>query len=788
MMLERNKSILLLAFFVALLILISAYCTERGGGVDEPGFLNPPYMLAHFGKLTFPTYPHGTFFDVPVVTHPPMHLGWIGLLWRMGIPPYYAEATPTVLMFFLAILILLYSAFPTPVKLGWLFSLGFLATSGETLTLCFGTRPEGELLAAWFCGMLLLESGRIQNWERRRLFAGAFFLTWAAATHYYAYPALLGTGVYIAWVWRALDRTEAKSCVVAMCAGAGLYGVPYLTLYVLPNFHPIVAAIGANQGAGGIGLSIARHMALYREWVRYLFHPVLIRQAMATGVPLWVMTTALLAAVRSTRGIALASLPLQLGLFLFAWHKLSNYLVYESILFAAALAAAALTLGQILIARYVPKMGRLYPAAAAAVLGLCLISGSPMLAHADFSLKQRFHETEVAQASGRRIMGPNARVGGRWWSWYMAGAEHWVDLEHDLFLKATLLDPDTYLSNLDALEVCYYEPNERNVVHDWFAEGRLKLRGFFFGQSTMELRCLQLSPRQTSPLVGYAEWEDQLYRFQEDPAGGYEVLSTLCPAGVGDDWHNPWTGSFAVALRVPDDLQGMPAWLVTALAPRAYMAPAGRVGSGCREISRTRGSLLPDDRRALVEWARRHDTPMHFYRGVDEMPGYAGVGMPPEAMAPPAATRVENVIDLPATAPLNGGRVELSPSVRVTTIAVPGGFSAMIPVHHAETVAGPCWVVLKLRVRAGRVGFGVAAEDGRLIASTVGVAPSPEPQTVAVKVPDFRGTRNIIVFNQSQVAGQADILDAVVVVEPRSVEPRSVEPRSVEPRSAKGAR
>jgi len=98
MILERNKPVLFFAFFVALLILISAYCTERDGQVDEPGFLNPPYMLAHYGKMTFPTYPHGTFFDVPVVTHPPMHLGWNRLLWRIGVPPYYAEATPTVLM------------------------------------------------------------------------------------------------------------------------------------------------------------------------------------------------------------------------------------------------------------------------------------------------------------------------------------------------------------------------------------------------------------------------------------------------------------------------------------------------------------------------------------------------------------------------------------------------------------------------------------------------------------------------------------------------------------------
>jgi hypothetical protein len=760
---KQDKSVLLFACLVALLIFASAYLTERNGLVDEPGFLNPPYMMAHYGKLTFPTYPHGTFFDVPVVTHPPVHAGWIGLLWRIGLPPYYAEATPTVILFLLAILIIVYSRFPTPVKLGWLFSIGFLGTSGETMTLCFGTRPEGELLAAWFCGLLLLESGRLENWQSWRLFAGALFLTWASATHYYAGPAFLGVSVYVVWVVRSLGWKLAKPRVVAMFAGGCLFGIPYLVLYVLPYFKDIRAAIAGNQGEGGIGLSIQRHMAIYQFWVRELDHPLLIRRAMALGLPLCVLSTALLAAVRSTRGIALASLPLQLGLFLFAWHKMPYYFVHESVLFAAALAVAALALCQSLIARYLPKLGWLLPPVAVAVLCFCLISGSPMLAHADFSLRQRFDDTEVAQAAGRRIMGPHARVGGRWWSWDAAGAEHWYDVEHDLFLKETLLVPATYLSNLDAFEVCYYEPNEQDLLHDWFADGKLKLRGFFFGQSNQHLRCLQLSPRQTSPLVGYAEWDDQLFRFQEEPSGSYAVLSAICPNGH-DDWHNPWIGSFSVALRIPDGPSGTPQWLMTALAPQAFTAPAGRIGQGCREISRTRGNLAPDDRRAIVEWARHNDAPIHFYHSLDEMPGYTGVGLPPEASAPPDAVRVENIVNLQGIEAANGARVERSPGIRVTTIPVPGGFSAVIPVHDAGTVKGPCWVVLNLRVREGRVGFGAAAEGGTLLAHSPGIAPSPEPQSVALKVPDFRNVRNLIVFNQSRFAGQADILDAFVVV------------------------
>ncbi|MEO8368589.1 MAG: hypothetical protein ABI806_05270 [Candidatus Solibacter sp.] len=762
---EHKKSILLFACFVSVLILLSAWFTERNGGVDEPGLLNPPYMLKEYGVLTFPASAYGGLHDIPVVIHPPMHVGWIGLLWRMGIPPYYAEATPTAILFLLAILIVVYSGFPAPVKLGWLFAIGFLASSGDTLTLCFGTRPEGEVHATWFCGLLLLESGRLANWNLRRLFAGAFLLTWAAGTHYYAGPALLGVVVYMLWARRSLSPDEVRRPVLAMIAGGCLYGIPYLAFYILPYYNDIHRAISGSQGSGGIALSIERHMAMYKDWVQELYRPPFIRKAMSLGIPFWIVSTALLAAVRSTRGIALASLPLQLGLFFFAWHKMPYYFVHESVLLIAALAIALLVLGQNLITRYLPKQSQFYVPAAAAALGFLLVYGSPMLAQANFSLQQRFHEIEVAQAAGRRIMGPNARIGGHWWSWHAAGAAHWFDIEHDLSLKATLLDPDTYLSNLDALEISY-EPDAQSIVNDWYAEGKLHLRGFFFGQSNVHLRTLQLSPGPKAPLLGYAVRNDQLYRFNEDAAGDHEVLSAICAVGAREDWNNPRAGQFSAALGLPPDSAGRAMWLVTVLAPRADMAPAGSVGQGCSAIARTRGTFVADDRRALVEWARHNDAPIHFYRDVDEMPGYRGVGLPPEAIPPAGAVRVENIIDLKGISATNDARLERTSVFRVTTVRAPGGFSAIIPVRNAETIAGPCWVVLRIRVIRGRVGFGAGVEGGGLIATTPGIAPSPEPQTVALKVPDFRAVRSIIVFNQQLYAGQADILDAAVMVSP----------------------
>ena len=36
----------------------------------------------------------------------------------------------------------------------------------------------------------------------------------------------------------------------------------------------------------------------------------------------------------------------------------------------------------------------------------------------------------------------------------------------------------------------------------------------------------------------------------------------------------------------------------------------------------------------MVEQLRRTDPPMHFYRNLDQMPGYTGVGLPPSEVPP----------------------------------------------------------------------------------------------------------------------------------------------------------
>ena len=216
------------------------------------------------------------------------------------------------------------------------------AANSMPWTELFGTRPEGHVHAAWLCGLVLLESGRLENWNWRKLAAGAFLLTWASGTHYYAAFAFTGVAVYIVWAILQPGLETGQ----AVPGGVDPWWMPLR----LPICGALSVALsggnpvrhGSHPGEGALRASIHWHTEMYRTWISLAGHLGPALKAMSWGIPLLVYTTAILAAVRWTRGLALAALPLQLFLYLFAWHKLSPYLVHEVALFAGAVAIGIL--------------------------------------------------------------------------------------------------------------------------------------------------------------------------------------------------------------------------------------------------------------------------------------------------------------------------------------------------------------------------------------------------------------------------------------------------------------
>jgi hypothetical protein len=768
-----RKSVLYFAWFVAFLVLVAAYGIDRGGWVDELGFQNPPYMLAHFGKLTFPSYIAGWFFDQPVITHPPIHTYLIGTLCRMGFTIYYAEATPTVLLFLLAIVCIVRGAFPAAVKLGLLFSIGYLMAAANSMpwTEMFGTRPEGHVHAAWFCGLILLESGRLDKWNWRSLAAGAFLLTWASGTHYYAGFSFLGVLVYAVWAVLSLGWKASTPRLVALGVGGCLFGIPYMLFYLWPYRKAIQFVLGVTPGEGALRASMQWHRDMYGDWVRLGSHLTFALKAMSWRLPLMLYSTAILVAVRWTRGLALAALPLQVFLYFFAWHKLSQYLIHEVALFAGAIAIGVLVLLERLSMRAPKAVQSSVLPAAAILLAVHLAAGSPVLKAATLTMAPRIHEAEVARAASREILGPNARVGADWGQWFASGASHFYDTQGDIQLEYLGYDPRAYASNLDAIVDCpgsCVGPNSVSVT-GWFADGTVKLRGFYIGDTNDQLRIMLLNVEQPGQLVGYASRNNQLYRFEQNPTGSYEVISAVCPQSqeVGLSkwgWYSYWPNVFLTVLEVPANSPDAGRVVVVALTPRTAPAPADWISHSCRTLSRIPGSVLLADRKAMVEKLRREDAPMHFYKTLDQMPGYIGVGLPAAEIPPVAATRVDNIIDLSAIEGWNGVKIQPGPERRMTTLPSPGAFCGYIPVHRAETIKGPCWVQLRLRVLSGRVGFQAFNSRTGGFAHTLAIGAARDPQTVALRIPDFRSATGIIITNETSISSQVEVLDAALLV------------------------
>lgn len=775
---DRVTQLTVIAFacFVALLVFAAAFFTDHNGDIDELMMYNPSYMLAHSGKITFPSYSYRAFYNEPVVIHPPIHTAWIGLFERLGLTWYYAEPMPAVLLLLLGIVVVALEPFPPPLKLGLLFSIGFIVSTREVFFVPFGTRPEGEVYAAWFAGLMLLESGRLADWNPPRLFAGAFLITWASGAHYYACAALAGVGVYILWAAWDLKWTNAEAPIAAMIGGGCLFGIPYVILYLRPHLREILNAVQMSKGDAGVITSIRIHLQLYRDWAESNYFPALIRRPAGLGVPLVIFSTILLGAVKPTRGIALAALPLEVFIFLFAPHKLHNYLVHEIAMFVAALATVALMFGDWawrLIPLAWPR--KAFLPAAAASLSVFLIWGIAKADETTIGLVH-VHEAEYARAAARQILGPHATVTGRDGGWFTSGAGYWYDIERET-LQASHYDAASFFSNFDAA-VDYAHQSDTptgTTISTAYADGSLKLRGFYFGATNEQLQLLLLTAHAVPQVVGYAASLGRMYRFDESSGGDYQVRSAVCPMVAKLEpwnWRSRWPGTFSAVTYLPHPGSGSSTAIATVLMRRGLAEPAGWMDTACKEIIRIDGTLALVDKDQLLDSLRRGDLPMRFPPTLDQVPGYRGVVLP-ESMRPPAeSSRLDGIVNLDQIQPLSDrAKVERLPGIRVSTIPSLGAFSAWIPVH-AEGIRrdGPCWLAVRMKVLSGEVGLAAFGALGVVAQTPLPIIRSEQAEVVALRLSSLRDVNQIIVFNASPLVGaEADLLDAKLLVTPNDV-------------------
>jgi len=606
------------------LLLLGAYFSNLMGSVDEIGLFNPTYMDLHFGKATYPIY---GYFDTMVV-HPPMQYKIIAAIMRRGLSYYYAEATPTVLLSLAAIVLIAISSFPAPVKIGLLFGIvGPIAIFATEDFELFGMRPEGHLNAAWLAGLIALESGRIMNWDWKRLSLGAFLMTYASGLHYYAAPALLGIVVYLIWAVVQLGWRRAAKPVAAVITGGLLFGIPYLLLFLIPDWQQVTEMLRSVPREATPEI-FRHHIEQYHAWDSYHAGGLGLGLWFRLGIPVVAISTPILLALRTTRAFALAALPLQVFVLFFAGHKHAYYYVHEISLYCAALVAGGAMLSDRLATKFDGRniVRRVALAAIALIAGVVLLAATWHGGRSEISMEPRQQEAEVARAAGKEMLGRNARIGSRLGPWFASGAAHWANISMDLLWRTLPGDFDVarYVSKLDAVAETSHMSNStqngRNAtLSSWYADGTLHLAGFFFAESNTELNYILLRGSHSGPLHGFGLKNGRMVRFDENASGDTEFSAMTCPAQLRGDYHDrvPYSSLLYLPRAHPNDEDQV---VISALVPPDGPRTYADSHPGCKVVLHVNGFLTPVDRRAIVEKMRKEDQPMRFYKQVSDMP------------------------------------------------------------------------------------------------------------------------------------------------------------------------
>jgi hypothetical protein len=733
----------LFAIAASLLIIFAGYLTDRQGGDDELSLFNPTYMDLHYGKATYPAY--GFFESMPV--HPPIHYKVIALFMRAGLTLYYAEATPTILLMLACVFLIVTSSFRSPVKVAFLFGLCFsfvffMKPGAELFSIrspgdlgdrwvmeLFGMRPEGHVLASWLAGLLTLETGRQRNCAPLRLFLGSILLTYAAGMQYYAVIAVLGCGVYAGFACYELKWPGAMRAVAAIFLGCLLYGAAESLFWGIPQREDIVYMIRGTGTAGGIVTSVKQHIQSYKLWASQGLGVSWLRLPFYLGLPVVLISTPILLAIRSTRSFVIAALPIQLFILFFAWHKHAYYYIHEIQIYAVAITAGLL----IVLDRLLGKIPHFWLKNTICLLATAYLIFSLALpaywrSPAGPIFQERVHPQEVARAAGRAMLGPNARVGGRLGLWYASGAADWFSVGPRLLWPQQVSQQDAarYLGRFDAVvESSHMSDDTLNSAHkallSWYLDGTLRLRGFFLDSAHAAASYLIFKAGYAGPVQGYGVDGQKIEHFVQASDGDYEFIAAVGPYGGPH-------GRFAEAMTYSD------------VFPLPVVALEGKQVLVAGVSKRSRFKSLPPAWRtvadlplrterveldSLIRVLRREDRPIRFHQsGVPAAEGQPGGAEDIEQdgfnEGPPAGSvSLTNVIRAEELRPAaGGGAVQRSPYPVITAGAGMGSYAATDPIHAARRMALPCWIEIRAKVLKGRVGFSLIDERGELVADT----------------------------------------------------------------------
>jgi hypothetical protein len=521
-----------------------SFFMDRQPEFDEFVLGNPIHMFGHSGRMTYPA--HG--FPEYMAVHPPTHYAIVATIMRTGLDMFHAAGVPVFALMVLTITLVLTGAFSFEVKIGLMFGVYLgLFVWGDYRPV----RPDIHLAAAWLCGLIAMESGRLNQWKGWRLALGAFLVTYASCLHYPASLSFASAIVYAAWMVKSVGFSQARRRLLLMAAAGAVIGIPYVLQFVWPLREEIFGFVKLLRQTTWIP-PWELHWQTYAYWWQHFesgpFHSwhlrpltaALTAPLFALRVPAALAAPAVLLCFRTTRGIALAAAP-HLAFLMFVAggqgknHTNTGYYIPEIALYLAAAITALLMLVRGIATRFGHRRPGVWSAAIAASVVVVIASlDVPASMASRSALTSRLMYEDLVRALGHQILGPGAAVAsGSPTLWYHSGAEFYYFLTSDVLYPPDIsgLDVPGYLARFDAVGISPTDAGitwnrQRKSPSEWYVDGLLKLRGFVLSEPLLSY--LLTSTRPQGPVVGfcYSKETRQLWRFTEG-SGGNAVLAVF---------------------------------------------------------------------------------------------------------------------------------------------------------------------------------------------------------------------------------------------------------------------
>jgi hypothetical protein len=752
---------------------------------DDLGLYNPIHVWLTTGHWAYPIY--GQFDGMSV--HPPFRYMEIAFLMKTGIPLYVALAIMPAIFTAISVSLLYASDWEPEIKVA-----ACLAMISLWLVMFYSIsiRPDAELTISWIAGLLALEYARQVKWHLYATMAAGALMTYASVMHYFGTLGLLGAAFYLIPIWRSDGFRAMLPIARKIIAGGACVLVPYLTLYIIPNWRYYEHVFDEGYPSLTAGSPWKNHFDLYSQLASRLsasdqFSPSIISLPVMAGIPPLVISALGFAMWPQIRLFGLAGLPMVLFVLIQS-RKWVTYLYPEyfaTILGFLLLVFTAMWLVAAVLQRIVGR-DALRVQLICAFFVFCifyLFHPNKILNAAMAEIKApKILEQDIARAAAKLAVGDGTLVGGRLSLWYVSGATRWYDIRRDtLWQNNSYLDLANYFKRFDYIvDDGFMSDASSNTpragISTWYGNDLLSLRGFYLG-SNYDISYIRLTTTP-GPIIGHIYSSGTLSEFREQVNGFATLVTAFCQA------RRPELES--LALKYP---------MVRLLLPEGGEAKVDGVGPGQQELilafSQSGNQILTEisvlagcgvkqiihgtvkklDLATVLPLARYDQNVMDF----EMMQTQLRAEIPPlgslKALAQARFLSLETMTRASEA-------VLLQPSASgVAFRSLPQAwiYVGRMPLN-AGCIDGGGWIAADIHVKQGKVGVGVLSRKGDDFVVIGSAAASDNVQTIFLRLDSFAAAGDLVLRNWDEKASSEGILEGVRIATEDEPTPAACDP------------